>query len=175
MSMSNTYTANTSVTTEHQQSTTPASAVSVEEEGGEEKNTSVTTEHQQSTTPASTVSVEDEGGEEKKLLNFVILDATETTVESEYLRGFANVSCCSSKRKDGSDILQKHLDQADVIGVWHTVFIQDDILNRIPKHVRLLVRFGVGFDNVDILECAKRDIYVCNVPNYGTEEVADSK
>jgi phosphoglycerate dehydrogenase-like enzyme len=35
------------------------------------------------------------------------------------------------------------------------------------------VRAGVGYDNVDVQAAGQRGIVVCNVPDYGTEEVAD--
>ncbi|MBX8785575.1 C-terminal binding protein, partial [Ochrobactrum sp. GRS2] len=38
---------------------------------------------------------------------------------------------------------------------------------------KLIVRVGVGFDNVDVDACRKAGIAVSNVPNYGTTEVAD--
>lgn len=38
----------------------------------------------------------------------------------------------------------------------------------------MVVRMGVGYDNVDIEIAGELGIPVCNVPNYGTEEVADS-
>lgn len=38
---------------------------------------------------------------------------------------------------------------------------------------RVVVRYGVGFDNVDLAAATRRGIPVCNVPDYGTEEVAD--
>lgn len=38
---------------------------------------------------------------------------------------------------------------------------------------RLIVRAGIGVDNIDLAACAARNIPVCNVPDYCTEEVAD--
>src|SRR6202022_233239 len=45
-------------------------------------------------------------------------------------------------------------------------------LASMPK-CRGIVRCGVGSDNVDLEEAGSRGIVVCNVPDYGTEEVAD--
>lgn len=38
---------------------------------------------------------------------------------------------------------------------------------------RIIVRYGVGYDNIDTAAAAARGIAVCNVPDYGTEEVSD--
>ena len=37
----------------------------------------------------------------------------------------------------------------------------------------MVVRYGVGVDNIEVAEAIKRGIVVCNVPDYGTNEVAD--
>ncbi|HET7598631.1 MAG TPA: C-terminal binding protein [Burkholderiales bacterium] len=42
------------------------------------------------------------------------------------------------------------------------------------KRARIVVRMGVGFDVVDLEACGAAGIAVCNVPDYGTTEVADS-
>ena len=42
------------------------------------------------------------------------------------------------------------------------------------KRTRIVVRNGVGFDVVDLKACGEAGIVVCNVPDYGTTEVADS-
>ena len=39
---------------------------------------------------------------------------------------------------------------------------------------RVIVRGGVGYDNIDHVTARSHGIPVCNVPDYGTEEVADS-
>jgi lactate dehydrogenase-like 2-hydroxyacid dehydrogenase len=42
------------------------------------------------------------------------------------------------------------------------------------KKCRIIVRNGVGYDNVDLQLCGEAGIAVCNVPDYGTTEVADT-
>ena len=37
----------------------------------------------------------------------------------------------------------------------------------------VIVRYGVGLDNLPLAACAARGVRVCNVPDYGAEEVAD--
>jgi phosphoglycerate dehydrogenase-like enzyme len=61
---------------------------------------------------------------------------------------------------------------ADAIILWHGPKVTADVVARM-KNCRAIVRNGVGFDSVDIAACAKAGIPVCNVPDYGTEEVAD--
>ena len=41
------------------------------------------------------------------------------------------------------------------------------------RQCRVIVRYGVGVDTVDLKAAAERDIVVSNVPDYGTQEVAD--
>jgi phosphoglycerate dehydrogenase-like enzyme len=45
-------------------------------------------------------------------------------------------------------------------------------LARFPK-LRAIVRMGVGYDKLDRPAAAAKNIIVCNVPDYGTTEVAD--
>jgi D-3-phosphoglycerate dehydrogenase len=41
------------------------------------------------------------------------------------------------------------------------------------KKAKVIVRYGIGFDNVDIAAAKAKGIPVCNVPDYCIEEVAD--
>ena len=45
-------------------------------------------------------------------------------------------------------------------------------LARFPK-LRAMVRMGVGYDRIDRAAAARHGVVVCNVPDYGTTEVAD--
>lgn len=45
---------------------------------------------------------------------------------------------------------------------------------RLLKKARVIVSIGVGYDHIDLEAARKMNIPVCNVPDYGTEEVADS-
>ncbi|RJS84141.1 D-glycerate dehydrogenase [Candidatus Bathyarchaeota archaeon] len=50
--------------------------------------------------------------------------------------------------------------------------IDKEILDKSPK-LKVVARFGVGYDNVDVEECTKRGIWVTYTPNALSEAVAD--
>jgi phosphoglycerate dehydrogenase-like enzyme len=62
--------------------------------------------------------------------------------------------------------------EAQAMIVWHNTPIGAPGMARL-KSCRALIRNGVGFDSVDIAAARQLGIPVCNVPDYGTEEVAD--
>ena len=59
-----------------------------------------------------------------------------------------------------------------IILVWHKE-INESFFREYPK-VRAVVRYGVGYDNIDIEFCKKNNIIVANTPDYGVDEVSDS-
>ena len=65
------------------------------------------------------------------------------------------------------------VEEADALMVFHTLKVTRATIERL-KHCQLIVRCGVGYDNVDHAFAKSRGIPVANVPDYGTEEVADS-
>lgn len=69
--------------------------------------------------------------------------------------------------------ISPRIQDADAIMMYHTVSITQSTIDRL-SHCKLIVRCGVGYDNVDWRLARQRGIDVCNVPDYGTEEVADS-
>ena len=60
----------------------------------------------------------------------------------------------------------------DGIVMWHEFRLTAPLIASLAR-CRIVVRCGVGYDNIDVAACTERGIPVCNVPNYGTTEVAD--
>lgn len=51
-------------------------------------------------------------------------------------------------------------------------FVSREDIARFPN-LKCIVRMGVGYDRIDRAAAAERNVIVCNVPDYGTSEVAD--
>lgn len=60
----------------------------------------------------------------------------------------------------------------DALLAWHLPINEQaaDLLER----CKIVVRYGVGYDTVDVKALSRRGIVFCNTPDYGTEEVADA-
>jgi C-terminal binding protein len=61
--------------------------------------------------------------------------------------------------------------EADGLFVFRNWLTRED-LARFPR-LKVIVRLGVGYDRLDRAACAERGVTVCNVPDYGTAEIAD--
>ena len=61
---------------------------------------------------------------------------------------------------------------ADAILLWHDLHLDAALLANC-RACKSIVRVGAGFDNVDIAAAAQLGIPVCNVPDYGVDDVAD--
>jgi C-terminal binding protein len=108
----------------------------------------------------------------RSLPEFVSLDATDVEFESRLLVGLCDVSCLSLKTQEQA-LAAPEVETAEFIAVWHTIWLTPELLQRF-KACRMVVRMGVGYDNINTRAAGELGIPVCNVPNYGTEEVADS-
>ena len=63
-------------------------------------------------------------------------------------------------------------EKTSIILVWHKE-INENFLRNYPS-IRAIVRYGVGYDNIDLDFCKKNNIVVANTPDYGVDEVADT-
>lgn len=61
---------------------------------------------------------------------------------------------------------------ADAIGVFIYSAVNKKILEKLPN-LKLIVTLSTGFDHIDLKECRRRKITVCNVPHYGENTVAE--
>ncbi|PPR63991.1 MAG: putative 2-hydroxyacid dehydrogenase [Alphaproteobacteria bacterium MarineAlpha4_Bin2] len=70
------------------------------------------------------------------------------------------------------DIPEDVWKKTDGLMVWGRLPCDVAMLDR-AINCRVVIRMGVGFDVIDIEEAGKRGIAACNVPDYGTTDVAD--
>jgi C-terminal binding protein len=134
---------------------------------------------------------------------FVSLDGTEVELEDSLLGAVCEVKCLGAQTSADlpddvlarADIiavwhtiwvdeeLVKKITNAKVIvrmGACSTspffcvVGLSDRWLLAPPNSASRCPCAGVGYDNVDTVATGKAGIAVCNIPNYGTEEVADA-
>lgn len=90
--------------------------------------------------------------------------------EQQVLGDIADVIALDAYREEE---LVAHVEDADALMVYHMLALTADTIARL-KRCKLIVRCGVGYDNVDRALARERGIPVANVPDYGTEEVADT-
>ncbi len=62
--------------------------------------------------------------------------------------------------------------KATILLVWHKN-CDKRYLNNF-KNLKLIVRYGVGVDNIDLVYCKEKKIKVANTPDYGISEVSDT-
>lgn len=72
----------------------------------------------------------------------------------------------------GSDVSTQYDANAEVLMVWRQNVTREYLTQF--THLKAIIRYGVGYDRVDLEAAAERGIYVCNVPDYCTDEVADT-
>jgi len=94
----------------------------------------------------------------------------ETSIESNVLGDIARL--IMARASDETD-LSAYLPQADAIMLFHAISIVGESSFARAPHCRCVVRAGVGYNNIDVEAATRHGVIVCNVPDYGTEEVAD--
>jgi D-3-phosphoglycerate dehydrogenase/C-terminal binding protein len=102
----------------------------------------------------------------------VVTDFIQDSLEPErrILGGVADVEALNAFSE--GDLVGR-IEDADAVMLYHHLALSRRTIERLD-HCRLIVRCGVGYDNVDRAFARQRGIAVANVPDYGTEEVADS-
>jgi D-3-phosphoglycerate dehydrogenase/C-terminal binding protein len=93
----------------------------------------------------------------------------EPDIENEVLSpcGTVQLFCVDSAEEAIEELVA-----SDAIISWHHIALRAPLLTRL-RSCRGIVRASVGYDNIDLAAATGLRIPVCNVPDYGTEEVAD--
>jgi C-terminal binding protein len=100
----------------------------------------------------------------------LILDhISNPNIESEILGSGFDVSYLPLIPKEEQN---QYLNSAQGLLVWHQE-IDSELLNKL-HNCKIIVRYGTGFDNVDLKVSRALGIDVCNTPDYGIDEVADA-
>jgi len=60
----------------------------------------------------------------------------------------------------------------EVLGIFIHTKVDSKLLDKLPN-LKLIIAMSVGVDHIDLEECKKRDIIVSNIPDYGTNTVAE--
>ncbi|XP_059023358.1 C-terminal-binding protein 1 isoform X2 [Mustela lutreola] len=100
-----------------------------------------------------------------------LLDGRDCTVEMPILKDVATVAFCDAQSTQ--EIHEKVLNEAVGALMYHTIALTREDLEKF-KALRVIVRIGSGYDNIDIKSAGDLGIAVCNVPAASVEETADS-
>lgn len=104
-------------------------------------------------------------------LKTVITDHGFSSIETE--RRLLNEAGCElvvAQCKTPDDVITAASDADALLVQWAP--ITAEVLNALQR-CKVLVRYGIGVDNVDLEAAKARGIAVCNVPDYCIDEVAD--
>lgn len=103
-------------------------------------------------------------------MKIVITDHEYPSVDSEReIIAAAGFEASIHQVKDGAEVIAVAHD-ADAMIVQYA-----EITRGVIEHLercKVIVRYGIGVDNVDLAAASERGIYVCNVPDYGLDEVS---
>src|SRR5436190_2038830 len=81
--------------------------------------------------------------------------------EREILGDIADLTCLAANSE--ADLVGK-VEDADALMLYHTILISKATISRL-KNCKLIVRCGVGYDNIDHKCARERGIPVGNVPD----------
>lgn len=96
-----------------------------------------------------------------------------TFPDLEIERSILTAAGCELRSGNNKQIpaLQTLVAEADAV-VTQFAPIKAEVIGAM-RQARVIVRYGIGYDNVDVQAARERGIPVCNVPDYCVDEVAD--
>ncbi|MGV8140825.1 MAG: hydroxyacid dehydrogenase [Candidatus Woesearchaeota archaeon] len=104
----------------------------------------------------------------KKKIAFFALEDWEREYVKKNLKGFDIKFCESPLTLDNASKFK----DVQIIGIFIYSNISSQVLDKLPK-LKMIATLSTGYDHIDLRECEKRNILVCNVPFYGENTVAE--
>ncbi len=104
----------------------------------------------------------------RKKIAFFELESWEKEYIKKNLKGFTSVFYEEPLTMENVNKIK----DAQIIGIFIYSKITKEILAKLPK-LKLIATFSTGYDHIDLEECKKHNVVVCNVPAYGENTVAE--
>ena len=101
-------------------------------------------------------------------IGFFELESWEEEVIKKQL---PNNNLIFSEKRLTKNNVQKYKD-IDALTVFVHSEVNKQVLDKLPK-LKVIITMSTGYDHIDLEECRKRKIPVCNVPTYGENTVAE--
>ena len=86
-------------------------------------------------------------------------------------RAFPEATLLADKLNNNTDITDK-LQGVEIISTFINSEVNGTVMQKIPS-LKFIVTRSTGFDHIDIGYCREKSISVSNVPEYGTNTVAE--
>jgi D-3-phosphoglycerate dehydrogenase len=104
-------------------------------------------------------------------MKIVITDASFANIipETDAVAG-AGIELVLAQCKTAEDVMNATADADGMIVQWAP--ITATVIDNLTR-CKVIVRYGIGVDNVDLAAARQKGIAVCNVPDYCIDEVAD--
>jgi len=101
----------------------------------------------------------------------VIVDCDHNSIEQEQaVAAAAGVPIVRAACRTEEDVIEAAAQATVIIAQYAPITRR--VIESLPN-LRVIGRYGVGVDTVDLEAATERGIAVCNVPDYGTEDVSD--
>jgi C-terminal binding protein len=100
-----------------------------------------------------------------------LLDGRDCSIEMPILKDIATVAFCDAQSTN--EIHEKVLNEAQAALLYNSINLSREDLLKF-KALKLIVKIGTEYDNIDVRAAAELNIAVCNVSGFCIEEVADS-
>ena len=107
-------------------------------------------------------------------MNIIFYDFRDSEKEyfSSHLNDDFNLKLVKEGLNESTEVTEFDSEETSVVSVFTTSRITEKVLDKF-KNLRLIATRSTGFDHIDIEECAKRNIRVVNVEQYGKTSISE--